>query len=315
MIMRTQAVVLVIAAMLISGTAVASGQYASDNPEVKKLLAQGKKAFDGGNVDEAIDNYRKALEIKPDYAEAHDKLGLALAERGQIDEAIAHFRKALEIKPDFTEAHNDLGLALIKCGRVEEAIAQYRRALEIKPDFAEAHINLGSALAARGRADEAIAKHNIATRQTTHPYVTLTGTDSHVKEPSYRRAMSEDEWIKIWQRHKGEKESKDYDLFYNPLGLPSIDFEKCMVIAVFQGSGVNSAGLKAVAILEEKDRIVLRFQDKSYQTAGPDGGGEQVTVYGFFVLPRSSKTVVLEENVQNGMHQPPVWKERVGLTK
>ena len=150
-----------------------------------------------------------------------------------------------------------------------------------------------------------------AAKEAIRPYVTLTGTDSHVKERSYHRVTSEDEWIKIWQRHKGEKESKDYDLFYNPLGLPYIDFEKCMVIAVFQGSGWNSAGLKAVAILEEKDRIVLRFQNKSYQTAvdGPGDGGEQVTVYGFFVLPRSSKTVVLEENVQNYIGQPPVWKE------
>ncbi len=156
-----------------------------------------------------------------------------------------------------------------------------------------------------------------AAEDNARPFVTLTGTDSHVKERSYRRVASEDEWIKIWQRHKGAKESKDYDLFYNPLGLPSIDFEKCMVIAVFQGNGVNSAGLKAVAILEEKDRLALRFQNKSYQTMvyGPVDEGDQVTVYGFFVLPRSSKTVVLEENVQNITGQPPVWKERASLSK
>jgi hypothetical protein len=146
-------------------------------------------------------------------------------------------------------------------------------------------------------------------QQTTRPYVTLTGADSHVKERSYYRVTSEGEWIKVWQRHKGAKESKDYVLFYNPLDLPYIDFEKCMVIAVFQGSGWNSAGLTAVAILEEKDSIVMRFQQKYYQTGGPGGGGKQVTVYGFFVLPRSSKTVVLEENVQNYKGQPPVWKE------
>jgi hypothetical protein len=145
-------------------------------------------------------------------------------------------------------------------------------------------------------------------KEATHPYVTLTGTDSHIKERSYHRVVSEDEWIKIWQRHKGAKESKDYDFFYNPLGLPYIDFEKCMVIAVFQGSSVNSAGLKTVAILEEKDRIVLRFEEKWYQTmerAGTGHGGNHVTVYGFFMLPRSSKTVVLEENAQNYIGQPP----------
>ena len=60
-----------------------------------------------------------------------------------------------------------------------------------------------------------------------------------------------------------------------------------MVVAVFQGNGVNSAGLKAVAILEEKDRLVLRFQNKSYQTMGHGrvDEGEQVTVYGSLCCP------------------------------
>ena len=84
----------------------------------------------------------------------------------------------------------------------------------------------------------------------------------------------------------------------------------------FPGQRLNSAGLKAVAVLEEKDRIVLRFENKWYQTRdGASGGGEQATVYGFFVLPRSSKTVVLEENVQNYIGHPPVWKERIRLPK
>jgi hypothetical protein len=152
-------------------------------------------------------------------------------------------------------------------------------------------------------------------RQTARPCVTLTGTDSHVNERSYHRIASEDEWIKVWQRHKGAKESKTYDLFYNPLGLPSIDFEKYMVIAVFQGSDWNNAGLKADAVLEEKDGIVLRFANKRYQTAGPDGGGKKTTVYAFFVLPLSNKTVVLEESVANMQDPTPRWEQRVRLPK
>ena len=132
-----------------------------------------------GQVDEAIAHYQKALEIKPDYAEAHNNLGNALAGRGQVDEAIAHYRKALEIKPDYAEAHNNLGLrpgrprtgrrghrplpegpgnqarlrrgplqprhcVLAGRGQVDEAIAHYQKALEIKPDYAEAHYNLGT---------------------------------------------------------------------------------------------------------------------------------------------------------------------------
>ena len=82
-----------------------------------------------GQVDEAIAHYRKALEIKPDYAEAHNNLGNALAGRGQVDEAIAHYRKALEIKPDYAEAHNNLGNALAGRGQVDEALEHYQKAL------------------------------------------------------------------------------------------------------------------------------------------------------------------------------------------
>ena len=150
--------------------------------------------------------------------------------------------------------------------------------------------------------------------QTMKPSVTLTSSDSQVKECGYHRVTSEDEWIKVWQRHKGAKEAKDYDLYFNPLNLPFIDFKTCMVIAIFQGDGTNSAGLKAVEVLEDKTSIIFRFKDKFYQTFGGEGVGTK-SVYGFFVLPRSTKTVILQEDVQHGIGKPPIWKERVRFPK
>ena len=63
-------------------------------------------------------------------AVAHNNLGIALADRGRIDEAIEQYRKALDINPDYVEAHNNLGIALASCGRIDEAIEHYRKALE-----------------------------------------------------------------------------------------------------------------------------------------------------------------------------------------
>ena len=88
---------------------------------------------------------RKALEIKPDYVEGENNLGLLLARRGRLDEAIAHYRRALEIEPDHISAHNNLGVALAGSKRVDEAITEFRKALEIKPNDAEIHYNLGGA--------------------------------------------------------------------------------------------------------------------------------------------------------------------------
>jgi Flp pilus assembly protein TadD len=110
-----------------------------------------------GRVDEAIAHFQKALKIKPNDELAHYNLGNMLAGRGQVDEAIAHYQQALIIKPDYEAAHFNLGNVLAGRGQVDEAIVHYRKALEIKPDDAEAHSNLGIVLAGRGRLDEAIA--------------------------------------------------------------------------------------------------------------------------------------------------------------
>ena len=68
-------------------------------------------------MDEAIGQFQKALEINPNYAEAHNNLGNALLQKGQVDEAMAQYQKALEINPNYAEAHNNLGDALFKKGR------------------------------------------------------------------------------------------------------------------------------------------------------------------------------------------------------
>jgi len=109
-----------------------------------------------GRQDEAISHWRRALLIEPNFVEAHYMLGITLAETGRADEALSHYRRALQIKPDYAEAHYNLGNALLIKGRQEEAISHWRRALQIKPEFAKAHNNLAISLAATGRQDEAI---------------------------------------------------------------------------------------------------------------------------------------------------------------
>ena len=109
-----------------------------------------------GRIDEAIAHYRRALEIRPDFAETHNDLGLALARKGQVDEAIAHYQKALETRPRYTEAHVNLGNTLLQMGQMNEAIAHYQVALANQPRNGQIHSNIGNALVRQGRLDEAI---------------------------------------------------------------------------------------------------------------------------------------------------------------
>lgn len=107
-------------------------------------------------IDEAIARYRQSLEIKPNYEEALNNLGHALAEKGLHAEAIPYYRQALKIKPDLLEAHNNLGNALSEVRQIKEAIDHFNFVLEREPDHADAHNNIGVALAMDGQIEKAM---------------------------------------------------------------------------------------------------------------------------------------------------------------
>jgi len=112
-----------------------------------------------GRTAEAIARYERALELKPEHANAHNNLGIALTTQGRIAEAIVHYRRAIQLNPRHADAHNNLGIALAELDRIGEAIACYRRALSIQPGHADACNNLGNACKAEGKFDDARAHY------------------------------------------------------------------------------------------------------------------------------------------------------------
>jgi len=111
-----------------------------------------------GELDEAIEHYRRAIELLPAYAEAHLNLGETLQARGKTQSAIEHYQRGLELKPENAEAHNNVASLLASQGRNREAIVHLRRAVELAPETAIFHHNLGRVLAADRRLKEA-AEH------------------------------------------------------------------------------------------------------------------------------------------------------------
>jgi tetratricopeptide (TPR) repeat protein len=109
-----------------------------------------------GRVDEAIAQYRRALDLHPDYADAHNSLAVALRGQGHRQAAIEHYRAALRVEPGFAEAHYNLANALHAQGDACAAIRHYREAIRLGPDRAMIHNNLGVALFSEGRAAEAV---------------------------------------------------------------------------------------------------------------------------------------------------------------
>ncbi len=121
-----------------------------------------------GDVEQALEHYRQAFALRPNYAEAHYNLARCLVEKGQLDDAIEHYEKALKINPADPETHNNLGVTLFGIGRVDDAIVHYQKALAIWPGYAAAGCNLANALIVRqlpGDLDDAIARYSMCLAQ------------------------------------------------------------------------------------------------------------------------------------------------------
>jgi len=95
-----------------------------------------------GMVDEAIEEYKKVLSIKPHSAKAHYNLGVAYARKAMVVEATSEFKKAIAIKPNLVEAYYKLGTLLETQGKLKDAISAYREAIHINPHHLGAYNNL-----------------------------------------------------------------------------------------------------------------------------------------------------------------------------
>jgi len=113
--------------------------------------ALGTCWLDMGRLDEAMAEFRRAIELDPKAAWAHHTLGMCWQDRGELDEAMAEYRRAIELDPKAAWAHFALGTCWAKRGELDEAMAGYRRATEFDPVGGMAHASLAHALLRSGR--------------------------------------------------------------------------------------------------------------------------------------------------------------------
>ena len=114
----------------------------SDNYIAENNLGQ---SLDEERSTEAIAHLTEALRLRPNYAAAHENIGVRLVRLGNREEAMYHFSEAVRLEPNLAEAHSDLAILLAEQGKLDEAIEHYYEALRLKPNLAVAHNNLGYA--------------------------------------------------------------------------------------------------------------------------------------------------------------------------
>ncbi|MGC2696755.1 MAG: tetratricopeptide repeat protein [Candidatus Angelobacter sp.] len=100
---------------------------------------------DPGTQLEAIDNYKKCVELDPSHAAAYINLGTLFYNRHDYVQAERYYRKAIEVDPRYALAYFDLGNVLDETGRLPDAVRAYQSAISLAPTYADAHYNLALA--------------------------------------------------------------------------------------------------------------------------------------------------------------------------
>jgi superkiller protein 3 len=120
-----------------------------------------------GDSDAAVDAYRKAISLRPDYAEAHNNLGVLLGSRDGKQGLVGmlrEFQAALRGRPRYALASYNLGVVLLSRGETEPAIASFRDALQDDPKMSDAYRGLGDAYFVKGKIAAAKEAYNEALR-------------------------------------------------------------------------------------------------------------------------------------------------------
>jgi tetratricopeptide (TPR) repeat protein len=128
----------------------------SPSDRILHLIDAALDLQQAGKPDRALEFLQEAQVQAPDYALVHLLMGLAYRDVGQVEEAVNSLRRAVELDPQQPEALQSLGLLLVTQGRPQEAIKWLRQHAELQPEDAVTLRALGIALARLGRPEEGI---------------------------------------------------------------------------------------------------------------------------------------------------------------
>ncbi len=144
--------------------------------EAHTSLARVLAVYDW-NWTDAEKEFKRAIELNPRYAVAHQWYGGYLERTGHINEAISERKLALELDPLSTTTIFELGQNFLFARDYDQAIAQFQRCLELDPAYPAAHQYLPLAYVQKGMYEEALAKIRAAPESAS---LRLTGVPGYV---------------------------------------------------------------------------------------------------------------------------------------
>ncbi len=211
-------------------TALRKAQELDDSlPEVHADLAAIKHEIDWEHVT-AENEYKRAIELNPNYATARQWYSEFLSHIGRYEEALAEINKAHEIDPFSRVISGNIGARLYEARRFDEAIAQYKKVIEMEPNYPSVHGGLAHVYEAKGMYSEAIAETRIA------DILLEKGSDesSERKAAAFTQALKTAGAQGYWRKHlelslkeyeQGYESANGIALIYARLGDKDLAFE------------------------------------------------------------------------------------------
>jgi predicted O-linked N-acetylglucosamine transferase (SPINDLY family) len=188
-----------------------------DYAEAHKNL--GITLKDIGQLDAAAESLNKAIAIDSNYLDAHYNLAITLKDLNQLDAAVKTYQKVIEINPNFAQAYNNLGNLLKDLGQNDEALKNYNKAIEINPNFAHAHNNLGNVFKDLGQLKDAVSNYKKAIERNPD------FSEAHNNLGNAFKDLGElDNAIKSYQKAV-ELDNNLYEAYYN-LGVVLIQLKR-----------------------------------------------------------------------------------------
>jgi len=111
--------------------------------EVKDWNAKGKEHYKNKNYEKAIEDFKRAVDVDPNYKTGYYNIASSYDHLKKYDEAIKYFKLAIEIDPSYKDAENQLGLIYFSKEDYVSAIAHFLRVIQIDPNYAVARYNTG----------------------------------------------------------------------------------------------------------------------------------------------------------------------------
>jgi tetratricopeptide (TPR) repeat protein len=144
---------------------------------------QGRGFYSAGNYLFAADAFTEDIREHPRSANAWNNRAVTRVRLGDLNGAIRDYNRAVELAPDDAELYFNRGNALVSAGLYQEAIMDYDRAVRLNPVYARALFNRGSAAALAGKPDAARRDWQAALDLEPDPYAKAAMRRSTGLEP------------------------------------------------------------------------------------------------------------------------------------